>query len=160
MATSLLNRLPPNLATFLAPGDRRLWVPKYRNRQVTVNLHETVPENAGYLVMTHLNNSLRQNPVLILNRPVFVSRDMRKWQKQRNGALTRAKKLLDPYLPDTGLSLVQDWPGGQIYLKHDDGTEALVGIWKRAEGFSWRQDALKRVLPNADIAKLVEGMHA
>jgi hypothetical protein len=77
---------------------------------------------------------------------------MRKWQKQRNGALTRAKKLLDPYLPDTGLSLVQDWPGGQIYLKHDDGSEAIVGTWKRVEGFSWRQDALKRVLPNADMS--------
>jgi hypothetical protein len=154
---SLVARLPSELSSYLEVPDQRFWDPRYRNRQLTINLHMSAPENAGFKIMSYLNDSFKSNPVLVLNKPIYITRDMELWQKQRNGALVRSKKAILPYLLP-GISVVQDWPGGQLWLKKGDGSEVIVGFWKRDDGWTWRDESVKSWLPEADLGRLAESM--
>jgi hypothetical protein len=154
---ALVGRLPPELAAYLETPDKRFWAPRYRNRQLTINISDAAPSNAGFKLMSFLNETFKQNPILVLQKPIYVTRDMELWQKQRNGALVRSKKAIVPYLvPD--VAVVQDWPGGQLWLKKPSGSEAIIGTWKRDDGWTWHVEILKSWLPEADLGKLAELM--
>jgi hypothetical protein len=154
----LVRRLEQHMQHWLEVPERRFWAPRHRNKQLTINIHERAPHDAGFQMMSAINRSPREHPVKVLGKEVYITRDMELWQKKRNGFLVRSKKLITPFL-DGETAVIQDWSGGQLWLRRG-GVERIVGTWTAADGFTWIPDAISAFCPEADLAALAEKMHS
>jgi hypothetical protein len=157
---NLWNGVEPQLSEhargWLEKAEKRLWAPRYKNRQLTVNISQDAPIDAAFRLQNEINVILKQDNITRNAKPVFASRDQEPWKKARNGALFKASGLLEDKVA-AGERIHKDWDGGTLYLVQPSG-DVVLGFYKRDEGWAWFADNLRNRWPDEDLAALEASM--
>jgi hypothetical protein len=156
---TLKSRLNDTYKTWICQPPEDLYCPRYRNRQLVVNLRENAPMDAAALIARQWSDAAKghdgKDPIRWQGREIYATRDRRLCEKQRNSALFRAKTLLQKRAPEDTILRV-DWPAGLLFAE-TSGTEALVGSYGE-DGWLWKEDRLERLVSKEAAADLVEAM--
>jgi hypothetical protein len=157
---SLKSRLNDTYKTWICQPPEDLYCPRYKNRQLIVNLRDNAPMDAAALIARQFSDAAKgldgRDPIRWQNREIYATRDRRLSEKQRNSALFRAKTLLQKQVPDETVLRV-DWPAGLLFAEAAGG-EALVGAWCAGDGWMWKEDRLDRFVSKDGVRDLVEAM--
>jgi hypothetical protein len=159
---TLKSRLNDTYKSWICPPPEDLYCPRYRNRQLIVNLRDNAPMDAAAIIARQWSDAAKgrddKDPIRWQGREIYATRDRRLCEKQRNSALFRAKTLLEKRAPENTIFRM-DWPAGLLFVEAAGSPEALLGSYGD-DGWHWKEDRLQRLVSKEAAADLVEAMTA
>jgi hypothetical protein len=93
-ANSLLTHLKVEYRKFLAEHNGGIFVPRFRNSEITLLIRDGAPDDAAWLILKELKTVLEHAPMHINKRPNFIQADAELWKKQRRAGLAKASQAI------------------------------------------------------------------
>jgi hypothetical protein len=135
---SVSQHLKPEVRNLVMPGDRALFAPRFRNRQLTVFVADGAPVDATYVLCRELGEICSQKHLTLSGRQVYWTSDQPPWKTRRNYVLKSAEVWVKQGMPS--LAVVADWPAGRLWVESDAGKpafclgEVVAGEWVWHQG--------------------------
>jgi uncharacterized coiled-coil protein SlyX len=159
---ALVSKLPHAAVSLMAPADKRMLAPYFRNRQITVYLRQDPGREDGYELARMINACIADNNMTVEGRKIYAVNDAELWKKQRNACILQAEATCREKFTARQMWYHKDWASGALYVRDassPEGSEKVIGSWHKVKGWQWKASVVS-LYSDCTVAELEACMNA
>jgi hypothetical protein len=157
----ILPHLPPDLVSFIIPGDEGLSAPRYLNKELAILVHDDAPIDAARILSIKCTDVVKRLGLTLNSCSVYFTADAPLVVKKRRWLLKSAEVALLPHVPANSC-LKLDWVKGLLFFEpagHGSRAGFLLGQVLGASAdelsWSWQEARMREFFPAFSLDELL-----